>query len=81
MYALFYFNLYACCFMRGSMIRGHMCSYKFAPYEVDFNDCGQITKFNFYFLPPKCVKSGRLTVGHDLRLMNHGTEQKVFISY
>ena len=42
----------------------HMCSYKFAPYEVEFSDCGQITKFTFYFLPPKCVKSGRLTVGH-----------------
>ena len=42
----------------------HMCSYKFAPYEVEFSDCGQITKFTFYFLPPKCVKSGRVTVGH-----------------
>ena len=39
----------------------HMCSYKFAPYEVEFSDCGQITKFTFYFLPPKCVKSGSLT--------------------
>ena len=46
----------------------HMCSYKFAPYEVEFSDCGQITKFTFYFLPPKCVKSGRLTVGHGCNL-------------
>ena len=67
MYVLFYYTLYACCIMRGSMKRGHMCSYKFAPYEVDFNDWGQITKFTFYFLPPKFVISGRLTIGHASR--------------
>ena len=43
----------------------NMCSYNFAPYEVEFSDCGQIRKFTFYFLPLKSVKSGHLTVGHE----------------
>ena len=45
------------------MNRGHMCSYYFAPYEVEFSDCGQIMKFTFYFLPPNLAKSGSLIVG------------------
>ena len=42
--------------MRGSMNRGHMCSYKFAPYEVDFCNCGQITKFTFLFFTSRMRK-------------------------
>ena len=34
-----------------------MCSYKFVPYEVDFSDCGQITKFPFYFFASKIRQS------------------------
>ena len=41
-----------------------MSSYKFAVEKANFKDCGGVLKFTFYFLPSKCVKSGRVTVGH-----------------
>ena len=41
-----------------------MCTYKLALEKANFTDCGGVLKFIFYFLPSKCVNTGRLTVGH-----------------